>query len=182
MKQIWSHFLHAKHNISFPPWFEILSEIWPRYAWQLSWDSPTQQFIKHIRFYAVTSVLFGALRTFDLFIKTHRESLLPSSGEKSCANPTKLYFTLPVDQVRMGHHPGFENPTKLDVTLGRRQQLVILVATWDVHFNLRDGQKPKKRKVCDLRWTRISGWAGDVSIRAAGSQTSWNIQQQTVKS
>lgn len=45
-------------------------------------------------------------------------------------------LTLPVDEVRVRDHPGFQHTPELDVALRRRQQLVILVATWDVHLNL----------------------------------------------
>lgn len=42
----------------------------------------------------------------------------------------------------MGDHPGLQHPPELDVTLRGRQQLVVLVAARDVHFDLpvrRDG-------------------------------------------
>lgn len=42
----------------------------------------------------------------------------------------------------MRDHPGFQHPPELDVTLRRRQQLVVLVAARDVHLDLsvcRDG-------------------------------------------
>lgn len=51
-------------------------------------------------------------------------------------------LTLPVDQVRVGDHPGLQHPPELDVTLRGRQQLVVLVAARDVHLDLsvrRDG-------------------------------------------
>lgn len=49
---------------------------------------------------------------------------------------TKKLLTLPVDQVRVRDHPGFQHPPELDVTLGGGQQLVVLVAAWDVHLDL----------------------------------------------
>lgn len=39
----------------------------------------------------------------------------------------------------MGHDPGLENSPELDVTLGRGEQLIILVTAWDVHFDLKEG-------------------------------------------
>lgn len=45
-------------------------------------------------------------------------------------------LTLPVDQVWVGDHPGFQHTPELDVTLRRGQQLIILVAAGDVHLNL----------------------------------------------
>lgn len=43
----------------------------------------------------------------------------------------------------MGHDPGLQNSPELDVTLGRGEQLVVLMTAWDVHFNLKEGGKKK---------------------------------------
>ena len=45
-------------------------------------------------------------------------------------------LTLPVDQVRVGDHPGFQHTSELDVALRRRQQLIVLMTAGDVHLDL----------------------------------------------
>lgn len=72
-----------------------------------------------------------------------RGTRAPSSAQSCNAKKKQSSaLTLPVDQVRVGDHPGFQHPPELDVTLRGRQQLVVLVAARDVHLDLsvrRDG-------------------------------------------
>jgi hypothetical protein len=49
---------------------------------------------------------------------------------------TKGVKSLPVYILGVTYHPGFENTFKLAVSFIRREQFIILVTAWDVHFNL----------------------------------------------
>lgn len=77
----------------------------------------------------------------------HGLPLVPSHAQCSEKQPQQQQtnkhsraLTLPVDQVRVGDHPGFQHPPELDVTLRGRQQLVVLVAARDVHLDLSIGR------------------------------------------
>ena len=48
----------------------------------------------------------------------------------------QLYSTLPVGEVRVGDHPGLEDPLELGMGHGGGEELAVLVTAWDVHLYL----------------------------------------------